>query len=132
LIRRSLWTAATLLAATPFANAAVLPSLSDADLIAFAQKFHTRDWPETPDDGVIGRHHGFKVMVGKWCAGDDGCFVNYVIHYDVRPGADCITVGGHDADAQTYGTVVVMTDRFCVPRVLYDQSLYARHPSDMN
>jgi hypothetical protein len=100
------------------------PVLGDDDLVAYAQRFHNDKWPAPPPSGGVGRYRGFTVRVDVWCTGDDGCTFDYVIHYDIHPGAECESAGGHTVQAPTGGTVVTLLQPFCVPRILYDRRLY--------
>lgn len=101
-------------------------SLSDDALVQYAQRFHaSRDWAAYPKSGPIGTHRGVKVIAEIRCSDVCPDYTRLVVHYDVKPGADCAAAGGSEVDVLMPFAIAVRNERFCVPRVLVPNGLYS-------
>ena len=102
-------------------------TLSDADLVKYATPFHgSRNWASFPKDGaVIGTHKGSRVVATVRCSDLCPQYTRLVIHYDVKPGADCRAAGGHDAQVMMPIAIAVHNETFCVPVALEKDRLYS-------
>lgn len=102
-------------------------TLSDDDLVRFARKVQgSRNFSAYPRNGaVIGTHRGNRVLAEVRCSDVCPDYTRLVIHYDVKPGADCRDAGGRDAQVLMPFAIAVRNETFCVPAVLVDGKLYS-------
>lgn len=101
-------------------------TLSDDALVKYAKQFHgSRDWAAFPKSGTIGTHRGTKVVVEVRCSDICPDYTRMVIHYDVKPGADCRAAGGQEVQVLMPISIAVRNETFCVPRVLVPDGLYS-------
>lgn len=101
-------------------------TLSDGDLVKYATPFHgSRDWASYPKDGtVVGTHRGTKVVATVRCSDVCPDYTRLVIHYDVKPGAECRAAGGRDVQVLMPIAIAVQNETFCVPAALEKDRLY--------
>jgi len=101
-------------------------TLSDGDLVKYATPFHgSRNWAAYPKNGtVVGTHRGTKVVATVRCSDVCPDYTRLVIHYDVKPGAECRAAGGHDVQVPMPIAIAVQNETFCVPAALEKDRLY--------
>jgi len=101
--------------------------LSDGDLVGFAKKYHgSRKFDAYPKSGaVIGTQRGTKVVAEVRCSDICPDYTRMVIHYGVKPGADCKAAGGRDVQVLMPFAIAVRSETFCVPAALMDGKLYS-------
>ena len=94
-------------------------ALSDDDIATYARK--ASDQSFSGPDGVIGVHHGTKV-VADFYSFDDGT-PTVIVHYDVQPGEACTRAGGAVRRELVPVAITAVETPFCVPKVLVERNI---------
>ena len=107
------------------ANATTDP-VSDSDLVARANA--VMSVKEAPPDRMLGVHKGAPVIVDIRCGDVCPQYTVRIIHYTVDVGPTCTKLGGDIAVILVPVSIASVTQKFCIPHVLYQQKLYVDHP----
>ena len=96
-------------------------TLSDDALVAYASQSFDK---ATAKGGVLGVHHGARIIVEFRCSDLCPDYTTRIIHYDVAPGPDCAKIGGVTRAQLVPVSIAAMRQDFCVPKVLADKKLF--------
>jgi hypothetical protein len=111
---------ATAAALASTARADAPPTLSDADLMAYAAKpFDKQAMMER--HVTLGLHHGVPVVADFPCSDVCPAYTVRIIHYDVPPGEACAKAGGVTQARLVPYSIAEIEQGFCVPRALADR-----------
>jgi hypothetical protein len=94
-------------------------ALTDDDIAAYATK--ASDQSFRGPDGVIGVHHGTKV-VADFHSFDDGR-LTVIVHYDAQPGEACERAGGAVRSELVPVAITAVETPFCIPEVLVERNI---------
>ena len=103
------------------AMSAPADTLSDDALVAYASKPFDK---ANASGGVLGIHHGAKVIVDIRCSDICPAYTTRIIHYDVAPGPGCEKIDGVARSQAVPISIASVVQTFCVPRILSDRKLY--------
>jgi hypothetical protein len=96
-------------------------ALSDEDIAAYARRAGQQSF--RGPDGVIGTHHGTRV-VADFHSTDGGDTV-VIVRYDVDSEEACKRAGGVVRTELVPVSITAVDARFCVPKVLVDRHIQA-------
>lgn len=116
---------ATAAALTACANAST-DALSDAALIARTNA--VMGVKEAPVDRMLGVHKGAPVIVDVRCGDICPQYTVRIVHYTLDTGPACAKIGGDTAMIAVPAGIGVITQKFCIPHVLFRRKLYNDHP----
>jgi len=93
------------------------PTLSDADLVAYAAKPYDHA-AMMFKHVVLGLNHGQTVVADFPCSDVCPTYTSRIIHYDLAPGAPCAAAGGVTVTRRVPYSIAMVAKDFCVPKAL--------------